>query len=146
MSLFSWHPPKSLRSFFHFDCLSRPVTDIQEGIEDRFVLEDTNKTARSVDTVSKEDSLHIGSYLMLARLAVYVDSPYLAERPQFGENKRKPIASQLEQLVYKNLKRLDTNKKSTKASCSFLKLVPFADCRKRHRLDSPNKLEAGERC
>ena len=25
MSLFSWHPPKSLRSFFHFDCLSRPV-------------------------------------------------------------------------------------------------------------------------
>ena len=25
MSLFSWHPPKSLRSFFHFDCLSCPV-------------------------------------------------------------------------------------------------------------------------
>ena len=25
MSLFSWHPPKSLRSFFHFDSLSRPV-------------------------------------------------------------------------------------------------------------------------
>ena len=30
MSLFSWHPPKSLRSFFHFDCLSRPVLCVQD--------------------------------------------------------------------------------------------------------------------
>ena len=32
MNLFSWHPPKSWRSFFHFDSLSRPVNSGNPGL------------------------------------------------------------------------------------------------------------------
>ena len=73
------------------------------------------------------------------RFAVYVDSPLPTLLKDHNWEKTRGNQSHLNGLYSRPGIQEDTNKKSTKASCSFLKLVPFADCRKRIRLDTPTK-------